>query len=166
MPFSVVVLGCVVAAFVSLWLVHRRTNWSLSNRRGARIILILFWFGFTAWLSMIRVPGRSFTGDSPDLANDQVATRDRIEEDVIYLSEKIGTRNLTESYPQLMEARDFVESRFVDAGYSVVRHEFTESWGISVIMPTFPAKEGPCQVSFPESGGRISGRSGRRGIRA
>ncbi len=96
--------------------------------RGAVIrlaILFALLFGALtgAYVTMIRMPGKSFTGPLPALTPQQVALRDSLRRDVEVIAGRIGVRNLYR-YDNLTAAMQFIEDAAAQAGYEVERQTF------------------------------------------
>ena len=96
--------------------------------RGAVIrlaILFALLFGALtgAYVTMIRMPGKSFTGPLPALTSQQVALRDSLRRDVEVIAGRIGVRNLYR-YDNLTAAMQFIEDAAAQAGYEVERQTF------------------------------------------
>jgi Zn-dependent M28 family amino/carboxypeptidase len=79
--------------------------------------------GFAAWWTMIRMPGESFSGESPPAPETELKRADELRRDVEHLAVTIGERNL-QSYPRLVQAAAFIEQEFRKAGYEVARQEY------------------------------------------
>ena len=96
--------------------------------RGAVIrlaILFALLFGALtgAYVTMIRMPGKSFTGPLPALTPQQVALRDSLRRDVEVIAGRIGVRNVYR-YDNLTAAMQFIEDAAAQAGYEVERQTF------------------------------------------
>lgn len=76
-----------------------------------------------AWWTMVRMPGRSFTGPAPALSPDEAKLRDELSADVRMLAGEIGERN-TARYPQLQAAADYIERAFTSAGFQPRRDSY------------------------------------------
>lgn len=87
------------------------------------LLLILVVGGITAWLVLMRMPGRSFRGPLPPLTEEQHALREALRRDVTKLASEIGPRN--ETHPrQFQAAAEFIEASLREAGLTVSRQEF------------------------------------------
>ncbi len=73
---------------------------------------------------MVRMPGQSFQGETPTIADQRQDLRTSLEADVHHLSETIGMRSIARAPNQVAAAATFVENRFVELGYSPRRQEF------------------------------------------
>ena len=71
------------------------------------------------------MPGRSFHGIPALLDEAESQLRESLQEDLRLLAQEIGERNLSQRYPQLIEAAKFIEQALQDAGYEVRRQEIT-----------------------------------------
>jgi hypothetical protein len=91
------------------------------------IAIFLTW----AYFSMIRMPGRSFSGDPPPLTPAQSALADELQRDVEMLAGTIGKRNVYYS-TGLNQAVAFLEQSLRDAGYADVRRQAFRSLGMDV----------------------------------
>ena len=78
-----------------------------------------------AWKSMIWMPGRSFRGIPALLDEAESQLRESLQQDLRRLAQEIGERNLSQRYPQLIKAAEFIEQSLKDAGYEVRRQEIT-----------------------------------------
>ncbi|MHC4447359.1 MAG: M28 family peptidase, partial [Planctomycetota bacterium] len=77
-----------------------------------------------AYLTMIRMPGKSFRGPLPALTPQQTALRDALREDVEVIAGRIGERNLVYRYENLIAAMRFIEDAAAEAGYEVKRQTY------------------------------------------
>ena len=75
------------------------------------------------WLSMIAMPGKSYSGTIPPLTAQEISLRDALQRDVEKLAGEIGERNFIQ-YQKLGEAADFLEASFQAAGYKVERQGY------------------------------------------
>lgn len=73
---------------------------------------------------VVRMPGRSYSGDLPALSPAQEKLRDRLSEHVHTLAGVIGERNM-HRYAELLRAADYVASEFESAGYRALQQGFT-----------------------------------------
>ncbi len=78
---------------------------------------------FLCWYYMIFMPGESYAGPIPQLADEQIILRDQLRQDVDQLAYTIGERNFTAALG-LNQAADYVTGQFEAAGYQVQRHEY------------------------------------------
>jgi hypothetical protein len=87
-------------------------------------LIIVLAVALTAlYLTMIRMPGKSFRGELPPLTESQGVLEAELRRDVDMLGGIIGQRNL--SYPKgLQAAVDFLERSFINAGYQPQRQTF------------------------------------------
>jgi hypothetical protein len=89
------------------------------------IPLVLLAVGlWAAWWTMIRMPGQSFQGPLAELDDTQAALQAELRREVRRLSADTGERNLR-NYPALLEAADYLEGQFEEAGYRPQRQEYT-----------------------------------------
>ncbi len=84
-------------------------------------ILALLLVGGT--MSLTIMPGSSYSGRLPPLAETEVLLRDRLREHVAVLAGDIGERNLW-YYRELWDAAQYVEDRLTEAGYTIERQDF------------------------------------------
>lgn len=79
---------------------------------------------------MLLIPGHSYRGELPLLAETEEAVSARLRCDVVFLADTIGERNT--DYPEgLTQAEDFISSRFRELGYGV-RLETYSAGGMAV----------------------------------
>lgn len=99
----------------------------LITRRGARRLavfaaLLAVGLGW-CYLTMIRMPGKSFAGPLPPLTDAQAALAEAMREDVERLAGRFAHRNVF--HPEtLARAADALAQRLRDAGYEVQRQEY------------------------------------------
>jgi len=72
---------------------------------------------------MLKMPGKSYTGQLPPLTDTQIALRDQLRQDVEKLAAQIGERNIW-NYQNLSAAADFIESSLTEAGCKVRRQNY------------------------------------------
>ncbi len=100
----------------------------LITRRAIVRLAILFALLFGAltgaYVTMIRMPGKSFTGPLPALTPRQAALRDALRRDVEVIAGRIGERNLVYRYENLIAAMRFIEDAAAEAGYEVKRQTY------------------------------------------
>lgn len=77
-----------------------------------------------AYLTMVKMPGRTYTDPLPELTNEQLALRDELVRDVDMLASQIGERNVW-TYGSLTAAADFIKASLTKAGYKPRRQNFT-----------------------------------------
>lgn len=75
------------------------------------------------WLTMMRMPLKSFRGNLPPLTEKQTILRDELRSHVEKLAGEIGERNLFQP-KKLRAAVDYIESTFTNAGLSVTRQTY------------------------------------------
>lgn len=78
------------------------------------------------WLSMIRMPSKSYRGPLPPLTEGQLALRDALKRDVTVLAGEIGERNVFNP-AKLNAAADYIANAFAGAGYEVLRQTYLVS---------------------------------------
>ncbi len=88
------------------------------------VLLLLMVLGYCVWYTSIYAPGQSFSGELPELQENEIKLSDELRRDVTHLSEQIGPRSLV-TYPKLNQAADWIEEQLVDAGYDVQRQQYT-----------------------------------------
>lgn len=79
--------------------------------------------GVIGWLTMIRMPGKSFRGTAAPLSDEETALRAELVAHVQKLGGEIGERNLAR-YPRLVEASEYIESQLSAAGWKVRRDNY------------------------------------------
>jgi Zn-dependent M28 family amino/carboxypeptidase len=72
---------------------------------------------------MLKMPGKSYTGELPPLTSAQVSLREELRRDVETLAGQIGERNIWH-YQNLTAAADFLEASLTEAGHKVQRQNF------------------------------------------
>lgn len=72
---------------------------------------------------MIKMPGKSYTGQLPVLTDTEISLRDELRSDVEKLAGQIGERNVW-NYKKLTAAADFIEDSLAQAGYEVKRYNY------------------------------------------
>ena len=87
----------------------------------AAVLAILYGWAYT---TMVKMPGRSYTGPLPALTDEQLALRDELVRDVDMLASQIGERNVW-TYSNLTAAADFIEASLAKAGCTPRRQNFT-----------------------------------------
>ena len=93
------------------------------KRMGAALLLFLLLLAFV-YSTMIRMPGKSFSGPLPDLTDRQRTLAETLRRDLQTLAGEIGDRNVFK--PQKLEkAARFIERRLESAGYAPQRQKFT-----------------------------------------
>ena len=86
----------------------------------AAVLAILYlWVNFT----MVKMPGKSYTGELPPLTPAQASLRTELLRDVGRLAMQIGERNIW-NHQKLTAAADFLEASLVEAGYKVQRQNY------------------------------------------
>ena len=85
----------------------------------AALLIFLLW----AYFSMIKMPGKSYTGRLPALTDAQRLLRDELVRDVEKLAGEIGERNIWH-YEKLAAAANFIETSLAEGGYKVGRQNF------------------------------------------
>ena len=68
---------------------------------------------------MIRMPGKTHTGELEPLSTAEGQTRAALERHVRFLSEQVGERQLAGRHSQLERAASYIEADLEDAGYDV-----------------------------------------------
>jgi hypothetical protein len=95
------------------------------------VLLAVALFSAVAWRVMFSMPGKSFSGELPPLANveaspvdgSRLSLAEELERDVNRLAIDIGPRNVRRP-KKLAAAAEFVESRLMEAGYTVTRQTY------------------------------------------
>lgn len=72
---------------------------------------------------MLKMPGKTYSGQLPSLTPAQLLLRDELLRDVETLAGRIGQRNIW-NYRNLTAAADFLETSLADAGYKVRRQNY------------------------------------------
>ena len=79
---------------------------------------------FLMWATMIRMPGRSFSGEAAPLTERELATATRMAAGLKVLTLDIGPRHQRGREVQLARAADWIEEELVGMGYRVHRERF------------------------------------------
>lgn len=79
---------------------------------------------------MIRMPGESFQGQLPPLSTEEQALEQELRNHVLTLAGEIGERNLFH-YDKLLQAAEYIRTRFQSAGYQVFSQEYRVSNKVS-----------------------------------
>jgi len=91
------------------------------------LVLAVLAFGLLAcliWvLRMTRMPLKSYTGQLPPLTSEQLGIANHLSQDVKYLSETIGERNLPKA-GTLQAATDYLQSQLKQAGYAATEQTY------------------------------------------
>ncbi|HUT83238.1 MAG TPA: M20/M25/M40 family metallo-hydrolase [Thermodesulfobacteriota bacterium] len=95
------------------------------------LFLVLALLCIWGWSSMIRMPGRSYSGTLSPLSAKEMDLSKTLRSDVEMLAGQIGVRNLYRLH-SLAQAANFIEGRFKESGYTVRRE-------------TFECEEKPCR---------------------
>jgi hypothetical protein len=85
----------------------------------AALAVFCLWGYFT----MLKMPGKSYTGPLPPLTSAQISLRDELRRDVETLAGQIGQRNIW-NHKNLTAAADFLETSLAEAGYKVRRQNY------------------------------------------
>ena len=85
----------------------------------AALAIFCLWGYFT----MLKMPGKSYTGPLPPLTSAQASLRDELLRDVETLASQIGQRNIW-NHQKLTAAADFLETSLAEAGYKVHRQNY------------------------------------------
>lgn len=72
---------------------------------------------------MLKMPGKTYSGQLSPLTQAQLLLRDELRRDVETLAGRIGHRNIW-SYRNLIAAADFLETSLADAGYEVHKQNY------------------------------------------
>jgi Zn-dependent M28 family amino/carboxypeptidase len=93
------------------------------------------------YLSMIRMPGQSWTGPLPPLGEEEAALRDRLRVHVVKLAGQIGER--TAFLPErLSRAAAWIEGQLSDMGYAVAAQEYiAEGTSSRILAAELPGGE-------------------------
>jgi hypothetical protein len=91
--------------------------------RALIVVGILLGLGAAAWLTMMRMPGRSHAGGLPPLSPEEEDLRDRLAHHVRILAGEIGERHVWQP-EQLQAASRYVQDRFRELGYTVELQRF------------------------------------------
>ena len=102
----------------ALRIIIRRTALRL-----AVLAAILAIFCLWAYFTMLKMPGKTYTGRLPPLTSAQLSLRGELLRDVETLAGRIGQRNIWH-YRNLTAAADFLETSLADAGYKVHRQNY------------------------------------------
>ncbi len=91
--------------------------------RLAVLAVLLAIFCLWAYLTMIKMPGKSYAGSLLPLDGSQLSLRDELARDVYTLAAEIGERNIWK-YKNLTAAAEFIEKSLIEAGYQVNRQNY------------------------------------------
>jgi Peptidase family M28 len=80
-------------------------------------------FALWIWLTLLSMPGQTYTGALPPLQPDQIALQNALQQDVQKLAVEIGARNQG-SYKKLSAAKTFLEAALAASGYDVKPQEY------------------------------------------
>jgi len=72
---------------------------------------------------MLKMPGKTYSGQLPSLTSAQVLLRDELLRDVETLASRIGQRNIWHHH-NLTDAAEFLETSLTDAGYKARRQNY------------------------------------------
>jgi len=89
----------------------------------AVLAAILAIFCLWAYLTMLKMPGKTYSGELPPLTPAQLLLRDELLRDVETLADRIGQRNIW-NHHNLTAAADFLETSLADASYKVHRQNY------------------------------------------
>jgi hypothetical protein len=93
----------------------------------AGILFFLIVIIFTVWIALM--PGKDTQPDNLELSEEQYGMVERLEEDVRYLADSIGERNMHR--PGTMDTTiSWIERRFTEIGYNTLRHTYRLQRGI------------------------------------
>lgn len=100
----------------------QRPNWKLRISLTAVVVLII---AIGIWLLRItQMPLTSYKGKLPPLSREQSELRDRLSEDVRFVSTSIGERSVRKQ-GSLQAANQYIRSRLQQSGYEPTEHPFS-----------------------------------------
>ncbi|MCB9925150.1 MAG: M28 family peptidase [Planctomycetaceae bacterium] len=73
---------------------------------------------------MVRMPGRSYRGTLPPADEELLILVSELSRHVTHLAEVIGERNVRFCPQELAQAREYIESQFAEADFTVARQEY------------------------------------------
>ena len=76
---------------------------------------------------MIGMPGTSYRGELAPADDALLSLADELRQDIQQIAVEIGERNLRNRPQQLAQAADYIEARFIEAGYQARRQEYEVS---------------------------------------
>jgi Peptidase family M28 len=80
-------------------------------------------FALWVWLTLLSMPGQTYTGTLPSLQPAQITLQNALQKDVQTLAALIGSRNQG-GYPKLDAAKTFLETALAASGYTVQPQEY------------------------------------------
>ncbi len=85
----------------------------------AMLLTIALWL----WLTMFRIPGKSYKGQLPPLQKEEIILQDLLRKDIQKITVEIGARNYIK-YKNLNAAKSFFENTLTQLGYKVEQQEY------------------------------------------
>lgn len=82
---------------------------------------------------VLKMPGKSYRGELPELTAEETALAKTLRHDVVRLATEMGERNVHE-YANLVKAAQYIEQSFANCGYAVNKHGYQvrgrECWNV------------------------------------
>ncbi|MBC8870168.1 MAG: M28 family peptidase [Planctomycetes bacterium] len=82
---------------------------------------------------VLKMPGKSYHGELPELTAEEMALAKTLRNDVLWLATEIGERNV-HKYENLVKAARYIEQSFANCGYTVERNAYQvrgrECWNV------------------------------------
>jgi Peptidase family M28 len=105
----------------------RKKNVQIFNKsalvRLAILFILLFSLSIWTWLTMFRMPEKSYVGQLPPLKDQEILLQDSLKQDLQKMSVEIGVRNYSQ-YKHLDTTRQFLEDILTESGYKVKKQEY------------------------------------------
>jgi Peptidase family M28 len=92
--------------------------------RLAILFVTLLTIALLLWLTMLRMPEKSYKGQLPPLLKEEVILQDLLQQDIQKIAVKIGARNYSQ-YENLNATKSFLETALTQLGYTVRQQEYT-----------------------------------------
>ena len=85
----------------------------------AVLLIIALWM----WLTMFRMPEKSYKGQLPPLQKEEIILQNLLQQDIQKIAVEIGARNYSQ-YQNLNATKDFFEATLTQLGYKVKQQEY------------------------------------------
>ncbi len=83
------------------------------------LLILALWL----WLTMFRMPEKSYSGQLPYLQKEEIILQDLLQQDIKKIAVEIGARNYSQ-YEKLNATKDFFETNFTQFGYQLKQQEY------------------------------------------
>jgi Zn-dependent M28 family amino/carboxypeptidase len=87
------------------------------------LFVLLFVLSVWAWLTMFRMPEKSYGGELPPLKDKEILLQASLKQDLQKIADEIGLRNHSQ-YKSLDNTRQFIENTLTEASYKVKRQKY------------------------------------------